>query len=45
MTDFQFKKILEMVDQILDKSKDLDDAKKSIKQLIGLRDYTEEKKD
>lgn len=42
MTDFQFKKILQMVDQILDKSDSLDDAKKSIKILVGKED---EKKD
>ena len=40
MTDKQFNKILKMVEMILDGCKDIDEAKKKIKQLI--KDKTEE---
>jgi hypothetical protein len=43
MTDLQFKSIMELVNQILDRSKDLDDAKKAIKVVMGKPE--EEKKE
>ena len=43
MTDFQFKSIMELVNQILDRSEDLEDAKKAIKVVLGK--HEDEKKE
>lgn len=38
MTDLQFKSILELVNQILDRSNDLEDAKRALKTVMGKQD-------
>ena len=45
MIDKQFDKIFQMFDMILDGCKDLDEAKKKVKQLRGEKSEEEKKKD
>jgi regulator of replication initiation timing len=42
MTDLQFKSIIKMAQQIVERSKDLDDAKKALKEILEEKDTDNE---
>jgi len=42
VNDFQFKAIIRMAQQIVERSKDLDDAKKALKEILNDKDNNNE---
>ena len=45
MTDLQFKSIMELVTQILERAEDLDDAKKAISKVMGKTESENDRKE